>query len=241
MDDIKTRLKAMFMSRTQSIYLVNLFIECVVGGAFEATWAFQQNALGTRVYSTTMILSCIIGCIYAYMSTDVKKKRWIFRHFKVIDIGETIFFTCTELTFLTIYIVGGYDPIKDMNRVLWLFFYWTMFYRFVTAIICTILPGIGDVYEQSLYKNQIDYQNHSNAEQLMCSTGAIFGAFISLMIGDFIKYHPWLIFTLVIMDWVGLWSRWQFYFNKENYAIIKRNFAKDAGNWKRKQTQSKSE
>lgn len=215
MKDLKARLKAMFMSRTQIIYLINLFVQCSVGGAFEATWAFQQNALGTRVYSITLVLGCIIGCIYAIMSTDMKKKRWIFKHFKAIDIGETIFFTLTELTFLTIYIIGRYDPFNDMTRVLWLFFYWTMFYKFVNAIICTILPSIGDVYEQSLYKNQIDYQNHSNAERLMCCFGAALGAWFSFLIGDFIKFHPWLIFTLVVMDWIGLWSRWQFYFIEE--------------------------
>lgn len=221
------------MSKSQIIYLINLFVNCLVGGSCEATWAFQQNALGTRVYSITLILGCVIGCVYAIFSTDMKKKRWIFRHFKAIDICETVFFTLTEFSFLIIYFAMGYDPYNDMTRVLWLFFYWSMFYKFVNAVISTILPGIGDVYEQSLYKNQIDYQNHSNAERLMCCFGATFGALFSFLIGDFIKFHPWLIFTLVLLDWLGLYARWQFYFNKENFAIIKRNFAKDSGEWRR--------
>ena len=120
-------------------------------------------------------------------------------------------------------------------ELLKLFFYWNVFYRIVNMLISTIIPSIGDVFEQSLYKNQIDYQNHSNAENLACCFGNALGALACFAVGDFIKWHPWLIFTLVFLDWLSFWSRWQFYFNKSNFAIIKRNFAKDSGEKLREQ------
>lgn len=236
--DFKTRIKAMFMSRTQINYLINIFISSAIYGGFAATFTYQQIGLGTRFYSVNLVLGCIIGCIHAYMSADMRKKRWIFRHFRCIDLGETLFFTLTEVSFASIYFIGKFNPTENEVRVLQLFFCWNIFYRIVGSIINMIIPSIGDVFEQSLYKNQIDYQNHSNAENLMGCFGAAGGALLSLAIGDFIKWHPWLIFTLIILDWYGLWSRWQFYYNKENYSIIKRNFAKDSGEWKRKNKNS---
>ena len=98
---------------------------------------------------------------------------------------------------------------------------------------CIIIPSIGDVFEQSLYKNQIDYQNHSNAERLMSNVGAVLGALSALTVGDFFKEHVWLIFFATVFDWIGLWGRWQFYYNKQNFAIIVRNFAHDSNEWRR--------
>ena len=69
----------------------------------------------------------------------------------------------------------------------------------------------------------------------MGNFGAVAGAFLSFALGDFVKWHPYLIFLLVWLDWFGLWARWQFYFNKRNFAIIKRNFAKDSGEWRREE------
>ena len=66
-------------------------------------------------------------------------------------------------------------------------------------------------------------------ENLMSCFGAAIGSGLCLVAGDFFKDHPYLIFFLVIFDWIGLWSRWQFYFKPDNYSIIKRNFAKDVG------------
>lgn len=238
---LKKRLSAMFMDRHQIIYLISIFINCIVMGGFAATFTFQQIGLGTQIYSINLILGCIAGCVYAFISTDMKKKKWVFCHFKAIDVGETVLFTLTESVFMFLYffvckfpfVIPALDePLMD--KVLWLFFGWNMFYRITNTIITSIIPGIGDVYEQSLYKNQLDYQNHSNAEMLMDCFGAALGAGVSFLVGDFIKFHPWLIFTLVILDWYTLWSRWQFYFNKKNYAIIKRNFAKDFGDYRRK-------
>lgn len=59
--------------------------------------------------------------------------------------------------------------------------------------------------------------------------GAALGAGACFLVGDFFKNNPYYIFFLVIFDWIGLWSRWQFYFKSSNYSIIKRNFAKDSG------------
>ena len=100
-------------------------------------------------------------------------------------------------------------------------------------IVQTILPAIGDVFEQSLYKNQIDYQNHSNAERLVCNLGAVIGATLAFAVGDFFKDRPYLIFCLIFIDWLCLWSRWQFYFKPSNWIIIKANFAKDYMKWKK--------
>lgn len=235
MKTLKERLKAMFMSKEQILYLINIFISCIIYGGFSATLAYQQIGLGTRFYSLNLILGCLIGCIYAFVSADNKKKRWVFCHYKAIDIIETVFCTTVDMVFLLIYFLGDFNPYVDETRVLKLFFGYNMFWRIIWAVVQSIIPGIGNVYEQSLYKNQIDYQNHSNAEMLMDCFGAAFGALLSFIVGDYIRWHPYLIFLLVWLDWYGLWSRWQFYFNKKNYAIIKRNFAKDSGEWRRKQ------
>lgn len=90
------------------------------------------------------------------------------------------------------------------------------------------------MFEQSLYKNQIDYQNHSNAETLVANFGACIGAFVAFIIGDMLKDHIWIVFALVVNDWLSLWSRWQFYFNKANYSIIRKNFEEDCRTWKEK-------
>lgn len=39
------------------------------------------------------------------------------------------------------------------------------------------------------------------------------------------------LFAAVVFDWLDLWIRWQFYFNKKNF---KRNFARDAVKWDKK-------
>lgn len=224
----------MFMSKEQIIYLIFLFVQCVVYGGFSATFAYQDIGLGTRFYSINLILGCVFGCIYAFVGTDYKKKKWVFRHFKCIDLTETILVTLVDSAFLIIYFAGKFDPIVDEHRVLQLFFAYNVFWKLVWSIIQSIIPNIGDVFEQSLYKNQLDYQNHSHAETLMACFGSALGAIVSFAVGDFFRFHPWMIFLLAWMEWYSLWSRWQFYYNKKNYAIIKRNFAKDCGEWRRK-------
>ena len=231
---LKSRLNAMFMSREQIIYLISVFVSCVIYGGFSATWAWQAIGLGSRFYSITLILGCIIGCIYSFVSADYKKKKWVFRHYKAIDICESLMVTIGDGTFLLIYFLCGFDPAVDETRVLRLFFAYQIVWKIIWAVIRSIIPGIGDIYEQSLYKNQLDYQNHSNAENLMDCFGAALGAFVCFIVGDFINKHPWLCFCLVFLDWYSLWSRWQFYFKKENYAIIKKNFAKDCYEWAKK-------
>ena len=226
---MKDRLKQLFMSKEQVIYLLFLFADCVVYGMFTATFTYYQIGLGTRFYSLIICTGCIVGVIHALVSADVKKKRWVFCHYKAIDLGESIFYTCTELSFAVYYFVNDLNPLVDEVPVLNLFFFWSIFYRVVNGIVSVVIPSIGDVFEQSLYKNQIDYQNHSNAENLMCCFGAALGAGACFLVGDFFKNNPYYIFFLVIFDWIGLWSRWQFYFKSSNYSIIKRNFAKDSG------------
>lgn len=223
------RLKQLFMSREQTIYLLFLFVDCVVYGAFAATFAYYQIGLGTRYYSLIICTGCVVGVIHAFVSADVKKKRWVFTHYRIIDLAESIFFTLTEVGFLAYYFFNNFNPLIDEKPVINLIFFWSIFYRIINGIVSIVIPSIGDVFEQSLYKNQIDYQNHSNAENMMCCFGAAIGAFFCFVVGDFFKNHPYFIFMLVVFDWIGLWSRWQFYFKPSNYSIIKRNFAKDSG------------
>lgn len=226
---LRERLNQLFMSKEQIIYLIFLFVDCVIYGMFAATFTYYQIGLGTRFYSLIVCTGCIVGVIHAFVSADVKKKRWVFKHYRIIDLCESIFFTITEMGFLTYYFVNNLNPLVDEVPVLNLFFFWSIFYRIVNGIVSIVIPSIGDVFEQSLYKNQIDYQNHSNAENLMACFGAALGAGLCFIVGDFFKEHPYFIFFLVIFDWIGLWSRWQFYFKPSNFEIIKRNFAKDCG------------
>lgn len=228
------RLKDLFMSKEQTIYLVFLFFNCIIYGAFSATFAYYEIGLGARFYSILMILGCVVGVIHCYVATDMNKKIWVFRHYKAIDIGESIFYTITQIGFLCFYFWKGMDPTINEKPVLQLFFFYSIFYRIISSILSIVIPSIGNVFEQSLYKNQIDYQNHSNAEGLMASFGAAFGALASFLVGDFFKNRPYLIFTLIVFDWVGLWTRWQFYFKPSNYEIIKRNFARDCAEKKRR-------
>ena len=165
---MKERLKQLFMSREQIIYLLFLFVNCIAYGMFTATFTYYEIGLGTRFYSLIICTGCIVGVIHAFVSADVKKKRWVFCHYKAIDLGESIFYTCTELGFAAYYFANNLNPLVDEVPVLNLFFFWSIFYRVVNGIVSVVIPSIGDVFEQSLYKNQIDYQNHSNAENLMC-------------------------------------------------------------------------
>lgn len=232
--NVKERFKQLFMSKEQTIYLVFLFLSCVIYGTFAATYTHYEIAKGSRYYSSLLSIGCIVGVIHAYIATDIKKKKWVFRHYKAIDLGESIFFTCTEAGFLTYYIVNELNPIITPERVENLFFFYFVFYRIIHAIISVVIPSIGDVFEQSLYKNQIDYQNHSNAENMMCCFGAAIGAGGCWIVGDYFIENPYWIFCMILFDWIGLWSRWQFYFKPSNYSIIKRNFAKDCGEKLRK-------
>lgn len=68
----------MFMSKEQIIYLINIFISCFLYGGISATLAYQEIGLGTRFYLINLILGCVIGCVYALVSADPKKKRWVF-------------------------------------------------------------------------------------------------------------------------------------------------------------------
>lgn len=226
---MKERLNQLFMSKEQTIYLLFLFVESVVYGMFAATFTYYQIGLGSRFYSLIISAGCIVGCIHAFVSADIKKKKWVFIHYRIIDLCESIFLTLTEVGFATYYFVNGFNPLVNEKPILSLFFFWSIFYRVINGIVSIVIPSIGDVFQQSLYKNQIDYQNHSNAENLMSCFGAAIGSGLCFVAGDFFKNHPYLIFFLVIFDWIGLWSRWQFYFKPDNYSIIKRNFAKDVG------------
>lgn len=230
---MKERLKALFMSKEQIIYLIVDFFALVIYGMLTPTFIQLDIGLGSRWYSIQLIASCIIGCIYAYVATDLKKKRWVFIHYKQIDFCETLFFSSFEILFLIIYIVGQYNPNESWLRVCRLFFFHDFILKIVRMIVQTILPAIGDVFEQSLYKNQIDYQNHSNAERLVCNFGAVIGAALAFAVGDFFKNRPYLIFCLIFIDWLCLWSRWQFYFKPSNWVVIKANFAKDYMKWKK--------
>lgn len=222
----------MIMSREQFIYLLFIMLDLIIGGAISPTLVSLDIGLGRRVYSVQIIVSCIIGVVYSIVSTDLRKKKWVFKHFRAIDLGETIFYTLFDAVFILIYFIGQYNPNKNWERTCKLFFSYNLLLKVVRAIITIILPSIGNVFEQSLYKNQIDYQNHSNAEVLVANFGCLLGAGAAFLVGDMLKDNLWIIFILVINDWLGLWSRWQFYFKKENYDIIKRNFAKDCGEWK---------
>ena len=237
---MKDRLKQLFMSKEQVIYLLFLFLNCVVYGAFASTFTHYEIAKGSRYYSSLLMIGCIVGVVHAYIASDVKKKRWVFKHFRAIDLGESIFYTCTELGFFCYYMFNGLSPATSPDRVENLFFFYFVFYRIVSAIISVVIPSIGDVFEQSLYKNQIDYQNHSNAENMMSCFGAALGAAGCWIVGDYFIKRPYFIFGMVLFDWIGLWSRWQFYFKPSNYSIIKRNFAKDSGEKLRKMVKEKS-
>lgn len=236
----KERINQLFMSREQTIYLLFLFVDCVVYGSFAATFTYYQIGLGTRFYSLIVSTGCIVGVVHAFVSADVRKKRWVFKHYRAIDLCESVFYTLTEAGFLAYYLMNGLNPLADERPVLKLIFFWSIFYRVVNSVVSVVIPSIGDVYEQSLYKNQIDYQNHSNAENLMCCFGTALGAGACFLAGDFFKDRPYCIFLLVVFDWVGMWSRWQFYFKPSNYAIIKRNFAKDSGEKLREMTRKKT-
>lgn len=63
-------------------------------------------------------------------------------------------------------------------------------HRVINGIVSIVIPSIGNVFEQSLYKNQIDYQNHSNAENLMSCFGAAIGAGLCFVVGDFFQESP---------------------------------------------------
>ena len=101
---MKERLKALFMSKEQIIYLIVDFFALVIYGMLTPTFIQLDIGLGSRWYSIQLIASCIIGCIYAYVATDLKKKRWVFIHYKQIDFCETLFFSSFEILFLIIYI-----------------------------------------------------------------------------------------------------------------------------------------
>lgn len=227
--DFKQKINSLFMSKEQTIYLFFLFFSCIAYGSFSATYAYYEIGKGTRFYSLLISLGCIIGVVHAFIAADIKKKRWVFCHYKAIDLGESIFFTLTEMGFLIFYFSKGMNPTIDELPVLNLFFVYFIFYRIVNAVISVVIPGVGNVFEQSLYKNQIDYQNHSNAENMMCCFGAALGAGASFLIGDYFKEHPYWGFCLVFVDWIGLLCRWQFYFKPSNYSMIIRKFAKDSG------------
>lgn len=230
---MRDRIHALFMSRQQTVYLFTLMLNCVIYGMLMPTFLMLDIGLGSRVYSIQLIVSCLIGLVSAYIASDVNKKRWVFCHFKAIDISKTLFFTVVELSFFLAYMIGKYDPTVDWEGVCRLFFVHDLLLRIVRFITEMIIPSIGDVFEQSLYKNQIDYQNHSNAERLMSNVGAVIGALSALAVGDFFKEHVWLIFFVTVFDWIGLWGRWQFYYNKQNFAIIVRNFAHESNEWRR--------
>lgn len=225
----------MFMSREQIIYLLFMFFDFVIYGMLSPTFVQLDIGLGSRYYAVQLMICCVSGVLYAYVATDVEKKRWIFKHYKIIDFTETLIFSIVDITFLIVYFLGQYNPIIDWQRVCRLFFVYNFLLKIVRTLITTVLPSIGNVFEQSLYKNQIDYQNHSNAEILMDNFGAMLGALLAFVVGDYFKERPYYIFLLIILDWASMWSRWQFYFKPENYSIIKRNFAKDSGQWKRQQ------
>ena len=154
---LRERLNQLFMSKEQIIYLIFLFVDCVIYGMFAATFTYYQIGLGTRFYSLIVCTGCIVGVIHAFVSADVKKKRWVFIHFRAIDLGESIFYTCTELGFFCYYMFNKLSPVTSPDKVENLFFFYFVFYRIVSAIISVIIPSLGDVFEQSLYKNQIDY------------------------------------------------------------------------------------
>lgn len=88
---MKERLKQLFMSKEQIIYLLFSFADSVAYGMFAATFTYYEIGLGTRFYSLIVCTSCIVGVIHAFVSADVKKKRWVFCHYKAIDLGESIF------------------------------------------------------------------------------------------------------------------------------------------------------
>ena len=87
---MRDRIHALFMSRQQTVYLFTLMLNCVIYGMLMPTFLMLDIGLGSRVYSIQLIVSCLIGLVSAYIASDVNKKRWVFCHFKVIDISETL-------------------------------------------------------------------------------------------------------------------------------------------------------
>lgn len=63
-------------------------LNCVMYGMLMPTFLMLDIGLGSRVYSIQLIVSCLIGLVSAYIASDVNKKRWVFCHFKSIDISE---------------------------------------------------------------------------------------------------------------------------------------------------------
>lgn len=71
---MKERLKQLFMSREQIIYLLFLFANCIANGMFTATFTYYEIGLGTKFYSLIICTGCIVGVIHAFVSADVKKR-----------------------------------------------------------------------------------------------------------------------------------------------------------------------
>ena len=124
---MKERLNQLFMSKEQTIYLLFLFVESVVYGMFAATFTYYQIGLGSRFYSLIISTGCIVGCIHAFISADIKKKKWVFIHYRIIDLCESIFFTLTEAVFATYYFVNGFNPLVNEKPILSLGFFWSIF------------------------------------------------------------------------------------------------------------------
>ena len=134
----KERINQLFMSREQTIYLLFLFIDCVVYGSFAATFTYYQIGLGTRFYSLIVSTGCIVGVVHAFVSADVRKKRWVFKHYRAIDLCESVFYTFTEAGFLAYYLMNGLNPLTDEKPVLKLIFFWSIFYRVVNSVVSVL-------------------------------------------------------------------------------------------------------
>lgn len=101
------------MSKEQLIYLLFLLLDLIIGGAVSPTLVSVSIGLGNRVYSVQLIVSCIIGVIYSIASTNLRKKKWMFYHYKAIDLSETAFYSLFNFAFLLIYFLGRYNPTDD--------------------------------------------------------------------------------------------------------------------------------
>ena len=143
---MKERLNQLFMSKEQVIYLLFLFVESVVYGMFAATFTYYQIGLGSRFYSLIISVGCIVGCIHAFVSADIKKKKWVFIHYRIIDLCESVFFTLTEAGFAIYYFVNGFNPLVNEKPILSLFFFTRLSESTISSSFSANLPWVSLEY-----------------------------------------------------------------------------------------------
>lgn len=225
----KANFKIRFLRKNEMlsmfITLIVAFIYCSLAGADMVFFLGRED--GERRMAISSLIPLLLQILTSMLANNVELKKVMFKKYLKFDIIETLLY---EL--ITLGVVVILFDVTDFEQTCKIWFRYSIVCRVLRSVVSVFFPRIQGVFVDSLFSDQLERQNHYNNSEIFYCIGALAGLGLGLYLGNWFRDHVILILLCYILaDCLSLYSNYKFFYNKENFNIIKHNFARSCAKW----------